>query len=216
MQADGIEDDAAAYLRAVREEAARIPHVTVGTRLHPEAATTSTATDVIADVSAPAPQYDWTCDVIDNFVAARAQVQYDASVRSSPPPECAAALPSVGDRRGWQRYIVQENAQPFAATLARMDNVLAISCLRCLATASKSAGDAPLSAHRALWMYGLMVRLEKPVHPDMSAVLRQVALLAEQRRRDLPEVCKPADCADVSAHHMLTTPTHLYLEFTPG
>jgi Survival motor neuron (SMN) interacting protein 1 (SIP1) len=115
------------------------------------------------------------------------QVQYDVAARTAPPDECAASIPFVGDRQGWKRYISQSDAQPYSATLARMDNTLAAFCLRCLADEQK-AEDAALPAHTALWMYGLMVRLEKPVGPDVSCILRQVAQLAHARRSTLPPV----------------------------
>jgi Survival motor neuron (SMN) interacting protein 1 (SIP1) len=81
MQAEGVEADAAAYLRAVRAEAARIPHVcTAGARLHPEPEACSAPEPACAS-ALPTPQYEWTCNVIDNFVAARSQVRVASSWR---------------------------------------------------------------------------------------------------------------------------------------
>lgn len=191
MQAEGVEEEAATYFRAVRAEAARIPCVCASVRRHPENPVTTA--DAPAAAATP-PQYDWTCTVIDNFVAARAQVEADTSAHSS----CAASssLPHVSDKRGWQRYIHQDASQPLSTTLACMDNTLAASCLRALAEESEQA--EALSRHVGLWMYGLMVRLEKPLHPNIACVLRQVSLLAEGCRQSLPE---PA-VSDEAAHEL--------------
>jgi Survival motor neuron (SMN) interacting protein 1 (SIP1) len=119
-------------------------------------------------------------------------VQYDFAARTPPPGECADVIPDYGDRRGWHKYVRDESAQPFSAVLARLDNTLAAACLKGLATDCRKEGGGALTAHMGLWMYGLMVRLEKPVFPDVSAMLRQVATLAEARRGALPQVCTPA------------------------
>jgi hypothetical protein len=191
MQAEGVEEQAAAYFRAVRAEAARIPYVCASARRYPEIP--------VITVDAPAaaaalPQYGWTCTVVDNFMTARAQVHADASSRS----RCAASsmLPHVSDRQGWQRYIHQDDSQPLSTTLACMDNTLAAACMRDLVEESEQSNV--LSRHVGLWMYGLMVRLEKPVHPNVACVLRQVSLLAEGRRHGLPD---PA-VSDEAAHEL--------------
>lgn len=82
MQAEGIDEEAAQYLRAVREEASKIPHVTVSkTRAPPRAVGNSTeaieaAMAVPDEPSLPPPIIEWTYGVIQSFVEARNQVEY--------------------------------------------------------------------------------------------------------------------------------------------
>ena len=189
MQADGVDAEAAAFFQSVRAEAARIPHVCAGPRLNPEEeSAVSCATE---SASAPAaPLLDWTCTVVDNFVAARAQVAADAA---APRGDAEASLPNVMDRRGWLRYMHRDEAKPFSTTLACMDNLLACACLKSLA--EEASEGAALSAHTGLWMYGLLVRLEKPVHPNVACVLRQVAVMANEGRQRLPETPEGRDTA---------------------
>lgn len=128
--------------------------------------------------------------------------------------EAAAAetpLPVVSDRHAWQRCMHDPAFQPFAHTLARMDNALAANCLCALADdvarrcggaaaavdcrrgagagegAVGRAGDCGgcelLPAHLGLWLYGLMVRLELPITADVAAALRRVVVIAEDARR---------------------------------
>ena len=201
VQAEGIEADAAAYLRAVRNEAARIPHVCAGTRRHAESAQAATSfSHDEAEAATLAPAYDWTCTVVDNFVAARAQVQHDIVART--PADASQPLPHVGNRSGWLELAHSPHAQPYSSTLARIDNTLAAWCLRCLAEETAKA-EVALEPQMALWMYGLMVRLEKPIQPSVAAVLRQVAVAATERRRALP-------CGDVALKPEVATEVAMY------
>lgn len=82
LQAEGIDADAAQYLKQVREEASRIPHVTVSKCRAPPRATSPSATALDAAATEPeAPQLplpliDWTYGVIHGFIEARRQVEY--------------------------------------------------------------------------------------------------------------------------------------------
>lgn len=112
-------------------------------------------------------------------------------------------VPGPNDRRAWQRRMQDNSFQPYADTLSQMDNNLASSCLcslvdevsNCcappptpsqrhsppdLSTAASPpfVGEA-LPPHLALWLYGLMVRLEQPVTPEVAAALRRVVTVAE-------------------------------------
>ena len=186
-----MDAEAAEYLRAVRAEAARLPSISAGTR-HTSDATvdcTNASEDTSSTAHVPPPPEEWWCTVIDNFVTARAQVQSDIAARTALPAESAERVPHAGDRRGWHKYILQEDAQPFSAVLARLDNTLAAGCLKHLANETAAVDAAwPANAQRGLWMYGLMVRLEKPLHPDVACALHKVATLAAQHRAGLPQV----------------------------
>lgn len=52
-------------------------------------------------------------------------------------------------------------------------------CLRCEALGEASTTGA--------WLYALLARLEKPLHPDVGSALRTLALVASRQRRDLVE-----------------------------
>lgn len=190
MQAEGMSADAAAYLRSVREEAARLPRVSVGKRLNPQEP--SCSNDHLDSPScAPAIPYDWTCTVVDNFVVARTQVQQD--IEAHTPTEPGLDLPSIGNRSAWQELVHSESFQPFSSTLARLDNTLAVWCLQSLLESSSKTEE--LKPHCAIWMYGLMVRLEKPISPNVAAVLREVHVLAEERRRRVTGPCSSLESA---------------------
>lgn len=105
-------------------------------------------------------------------------------------------VPGPNDRRGWQQRMHDASFQPYADTLSKMDNNLAASCLcalvdevsnRCAPAPPPSQGAAAaphlpgeaLPAHLALWLYGLMVRLEQPVTPEVAAALRRIVTVAE-------------------------------------
>lgn len=118
-------------------------------------------------------------------------------------------VPAPYDRQEWKRRIQDVDFQPFAGTLSKMENNLAASCLcslvdevssQCVpvatsghgspavaeAAAGSSQGQA-LSPHLALWLYGLMVRLEQPVTAQVAAALRRIVRIAEaglERCRD--------------------------------
>ena len=110
-------------------------------------------------------------------------------------------VPGPNDRRAWQRRMQDTSFQPYADTLSKMDNNLAASCLCSLvdevanlctppptptqgiaglsAAASRSDMGDPLPPHLAIWLYGLMVRLEQPVTPEVAAALRRIVTVAE-------------------------------------
>lgn len=170
--AQGVEDDALAYLRHAREEAAAIPLVcasAMDARAFDEARTTSYLPQ--EEAAAPDPPYAWMCRVVDDFLAARAQVAREPAA----PPD---GLPGVSDWQGWCACIAKESFQPFSATLARMDHALVCRCLRHLADGMAERGTLHISPHTGLWMYGLLVRLEKPVHMRLAATLREIAQLS--------------------------------------
>jgi hypothetical protein len=199
VQAEGIDADAAAYLRSVRKEAAKLPRVSVGTRLNPQGPSGSSSH--LASPRTPMPPYEWICTVVDNFVTARTQVQRD--IETHTPVEAGQALPSLGNRGAWNELVHSESAQPFSSTLARLDNTLAVWCLQSLIESSRQ--KAELQPHLAIWMYGLMVRLEKPVHPNVAAVLRDVHVFAAERRRRLPDACSSAESEDAAEVAMYDT-----------
>jgi Survival motor neuron (SMN) interacting protein 1 (SIP1) len=179
LQADGVDEEAAAYLRFVREEAARIPHVCASSR-RSVATFTAAAVEPIEDASMP--EHSWLCSVLDNFVAARSQVQLGAETEKDPTSH--GKLPHVTDRRSWHRVLRQDQVQPYSHVLAKMDNNLTASCLKCLVMEALD-DDNELLTHIGLWLYGLMIRLEKPLHMDVAATLRQLSAFARQRRASL-------------------------------
>lgn len=76
FQVEGIDEDAAAYLRAVREEASRIPHVTASVRRYGEPEPPVHHDPHDTAVSQPPPMMDWIHSVVDGFVEARQQVHH--------------------------------------------------------------------------------------------------------------------------------------------
>lgn len=81
VQAEGIDADAARYLKAVREEASRIPHVCASQRRAPcqDAASPSTPHTAGAAPEPPKlapPMTEWTYGVIQGFIDARSQVEF--------------------------------------------------------------------------------------------------------------------------------------------
>lgn len=79
MQDEGIDDDAAAYLRAVRDEASRMPQVTSSIRRCREPEPPVQADPDDTSMSHPTPMMDWIHSVVDGFIEARQQVQYQVS-----------------------------------------------------------------------------------------------------------------------------------------
>eukprot|EP00892_Ulva_mutabilis_P009062 jgi/Ulvmu1/6528/UM003_0161.1 len=219
LDAEGIDAEAARYLRAVREEASKIPHVCASQRRAPDQADASPSAQnepaAPDPPKLPPPLTEWTYGVIRGFMDARGQVQHVAEFgRGRTCSEAAAPadeqrLPAASDWRAWQRSMHDPEFQPYAHTLARMDNALAATCLCALADdVARSFGGAAAAAragpggvtggcevdqgevgalpsHLGLWLYGLMVRLELPITGDVAAALRQVVVAAEdaQRRR---------------------------------
>jgi Survival motor neuron (SMN) interacting protein 1 (SIP1) len=157
LQADGVDEEAAAYLRFVREEAARIPHVCASSR-RSVATFTAAAVEPIEDASMP--EHSWLCNVLDNFVAARSRVQLGAEAEKD--PSSHGMLPHVTDRRSWHRVLRQDQVQPHSDVLAKMDNNLTASCLKCLVMEALD-DDNDLLTHIGLWLYGLMIRLASTV-----------------------------------------------------
>lgn len=82
LQAEGIDVEAAEYLRAVREEASKIPHITASKGRAPprdasrSASTADASTEVPEQPKLPPPLIEWTYGVIHGFMEARSQVQY--------------------------------------------------------------------------------------------------------------------------------------------
>lgn len=174
------DSEAIAYLRGVREEAARLPTVCVSHINARDFDDRRTRTFLPNDdilTACPDPPHPWVCAVTDQFIAARQQVVLD---RAAPAPAAAVKLPVLHDRQAWQRLIAQEGFQPLSTTLARMDNALATACLAHLAAQAATADALP--GHLGLWMYGLLVRIEKPVPVAVAATIREVSKLARARR----------------------------------
>lgn len=79
VQAEGIDAEAARYLRAVRDEASRIPHVCASQRRAPDPADAASSSPQAAAADSPKlppPMTEWTYGVIQGFMDARGQVQH--------------------------------------------------------------------------------------------------------------------------------------------
>lgn len=63
--------------------------------------------------------------------------------------------------------------QPSVSLLIQMDQVMTRRVLMHL-TSWVVEDDFPMSHHRALWLYALLARLEKPLHRNESALLRSI------------------------------------------
>ena len=63
--------------------------------------------------------------------------------------------------------------QPSVSLLIQMDQVMTRRVLMHL-TSWVVEDDFPMSYHRALWLYALLARLEKPLHRNESALLRSI------------------------------------------
>jgi hypothetical protein len=83
LQAEGVDADAAAYLRGVRDEAARIPYVCTSRRRtvtpidagEAEANMSSSLSNTAAALDPP--MMEWVFSVINNFLAAREEVHHE-------------------------------------------------------------------------------------------------------------------------------------------
>jgi hypothetical protein len=79
-----------------------------------------------------------------------------------------------------------------------------------------------LPAHVALWLYGLMVRLEQPVAPDVAAALRSVVVVAEsglhfcEAERSRPSHGSNGSSADLAAGVADTGAAHAALDGGDG
>ena len=186
----GVEDDALEYLKRVRLEASLIPLVItsgIDARAFDDNRTTSYLTDDTEDFENP--PYAWMCQVIDDFMAARCSVTEEAI--SSHTSAAASDLPPLTDWQAWNQLISQDSFQPFSATLARMDFSLVAKCLDNIAgnMRRQHADGLHLSSHTGLWLYGLLVRLEKPIHGNLAATLREISQLSRKLRpRELNQV----------------------------
>lgn len=155
MQDDdsGIDAEALAYLRSARAEAARIPAVCVSTidaRIYDDARTTAYVDPTDDRPDAPNPDHAWTCQVVDDFIAARTEVH--AAAAHAPHPG-DLGFPSLTDRQGWTRLVGQTQFQPFSSTLACMNGGLVAALLACLAREAHALeGVTPHTGEHHFWM----------------------------------------------------------------
>ena len=73
-------------------------------------------------------------------------------------------------------------------------------------------GRCALSRNRALWLYALLARLEKPVHRDTAAVLRELVKRLCVLRDALPDARAP-EAAPLMA--LLVVAGRYYEQATP-
>ncbi|GMF30367.1 unnamed protein product [Phytophthora lilii] len=89
-------------------------------------------------------------------------------------------VPRMSDEDGWSFFFFGKPGSEVSATpphlrlLLQFDQVLTRRLLDYHAAWLSDEDAAPLSRARAVWIYALLARLDKPVHANVAATIRQV------------------------------------------
>jgi survival of motor neuron protein-interacting protein 1 len=97
----------------------------------------------------------------------------------------------------WMSDLPTKGYAPSASLLLQMDQVL-VRRVRSLLIYYIKDGWAPTSAQRAEWIYGLLSRLERPIHREEAAVLFGLLKSLTQTRADLDTTISRQELARVN------------------
>ncbi|GLD94281.1 hypothetical protein PINS_up002892 [Pythium insidiosum] len=196
--------DVQEYLWRVRLEAEGIPDVVVATNVDPrqydvKQTANMPAIDAFEAVVDPAmePADEWRQNLLAEFAELRQliarwqeigppNVESDATDPSQAVP-LRTNVPRMNDQDGWHTFFfgrtpndseptdsapLDHGTPPHLRLLLQFDQVLT---RRLLAYHTNWLEDmSALSRARAVWIYALLARLDKPAHADVAAMLRQL------------------------------------------
>ena len=168
--------DAQEYLWRVRHEAAALPDVTAVAiaSLPPPAPTT--IHDIFLPDLLPFPAdrgltAAQAMEITSDFADVR---QYLVHVETSYSIPRTMVVPKLGDEDGWRKVFA--STPPHVRTLVQMDQIMTRRLLHTmLHWLEDDDVDVPaLSRLRAVWLYALLARLDKPLLADMDACVRDI------------------------------------------
>ncbi|KAK1947165.1 Maspardin [Phytophthora citrophthora] len=190
--------DVQEYLWRVRLEAEGIPDVVVAPDVDPrqfDAQQTSNMPKLQAfglEQTDPAriPDSKWTRGLLADFAELRqlisrwevigppkAETVQDTDV---PVEILRTTVPRMSDEEGWIRFFFGKPGTDTSATpphlrlLLQFDQVLTRRLLEYHAAWLSSEDMGQVSRARAVWIYALLARLDKPVHANVAATIRQI------------------------------------------
>lgn len=173
------------YLWRVRIEAEGIPDVVVAAHVDPRQFDGHQTANMplLAPLAAPTnpallPRESWRCALLADFAELRqliARWQAVGAPESEPSDDeqLRTLVPRMADADGWRSFFFGRAATPpHLRLLLQFDQVLT---RRLLAYHAEWLEDTPaLSRARAVWIYALLARLDKPVHAVVAATIRQL------------------------------------------
>ncbi|KAH7488383.1 hypothetical protein PRIC1_007501 [Phytophthora ramorum] len=190
--------DVQEYLWRVRLEAEDIPDVVVAPDVDPRQFDTQQTSNMpmlqafgLKETdSGRVPDDKWKRNLLADFAELRqliarweaigppkAETERDGDV---PAEILRTKVPRMSDEDGWSAFFFGKVGVEMSATpphlrlLLQFDQVLTRRLLDYHA-AWLSDGDAtPISRARAVWIYALLARLDKPVHASVAATIRQI------------------------------------------
>ncbi|KAG1711824.1 hypothetical protein DVH05_009066 [Phytophthora capsici] len=190
--------DVQEYLWRVRLEAEGIPDVVVAPDVDPrqyDAQQTSNMPRLQAfglEQTDPTriPDSKWTRELLADFAELRQLInRWEAigppkaeSVQEGAVPVeiLRTTVPRMSDEDGWIKFFFGNPGTDTSATpphlrlLLQFDQVLTRRLLEYHATWLSSEDVEKVSRARAVWIYALLARLDKPVHASVAATIRQI------------------------------------------
>ncbi|RHY01832.1 hypothetical protein DYB36_008852 [Aphanomyces astaci] len=172
--------DAQEYMWRVRFEAASIPDITTSAVVIPSVQP-NTLQKLFLPTLPPFPVHltlspAARMQVLSEFADLRQYLTYvEATLAARPTRLDNIPFPKMSDEAHWRAFFL-ENA-PTVKVLLQMDQVLTQRLLHTMVHWMDDDQDGAaetMSRLRAVWTYGLLARLEKPLVADMDACVRQI------------------------------------------
>ncbi|GMF52440.1 unnamed protein product [Phytophthora fragariaefolia] len=190
--------DVQEYLWRVRIEAEGIPDVVVAPDVDPrqfdvqQTSNMPTLQSFGLEEAKPerVPDDKWKRELLADFAELRQLIarweaigppKAETVARGDAPTEILRTkVPRMSDEDGWVAFFFGKPGTEVSATpphlrlLLQFDQVLTRRLLDYHAAWLSEEDATPLSRARAVWIYALLARLDKPVHANVAATIRQI------------------------------------------